>query len=128
MHVFKSEKEIAIAGSVSELRAIAEYIKQAKLGSNKSYELSQLTTAHPYEAFLEKLVLNCNGSKIKGSIEGSLLTIDFSEETANVMASYFEFEEESIHGSHCHFDQYGSEEYFETSSIDMVVQVDSKYS
>jgi hypothetical protein len=98
MHVYISENETAIEGSVSELRNIAEFVKRARIGSIKSYELSQLATAEPYSALLEELVLNCNGSKIKGSLEGKSLTIEFSEETAVVMASYFEFEEEFIHG------------------------------
>mgnify|MGYP001557246414 CR=1 FL=1 len=123
MYVYMSENETAIEGSVSELMNIAEYIQQARTGSKKSYELSQLATAEPYSTLLEELIFNCNGSKIKGSLEGNSLIIEFSEETADVVASYFEFEEESIHGHHYHFDQYGSENYFETSSIDMVVKV-----
>lgn len=128
MHIYISENETTIEGSVSELRNIAKYVKGAKTGSIKLYELSQLATAEPYSALLEELVLNCNGSKIKGTLEGKSLKIEFSEETADVMASYFEFEEEFIHGYHYHFDQYGNENYFEASSIDMIVQVSHKKS
>ena len=123
MHVYISSDETAIEGSIPEMRNISEYIKRARVGSIKTYELSQLATAEPYDNLLEELTLDCNGSKIKGSLEGKSLKIEFSEETAEAMASYFEFEEGFVPGYHHHFDQFGNEDYFEADSIDMVVQV-----
>jgi hypothetical protein len=128
MHIYISDGETEIEGSVSELRNVSEYIKRAKTGSIKYYELSQVATAEPYDSLLEQLILNCNDTKIKGSLSGNILEIEFSEETADVMASYFEFEEGFEAGYHCHFDQYGNEEYFDVNSIDMVVQVAHKKS
>jgi len=123
MHVYITEDQPAIEGTVDEFRDVAEYIQRSKIGSIKEYELSQRATASPYEGLLEKLVLDCNGSKIKGILEGSTLILEYGEEYAEIVASYFEFDSDSEYGTHWHFDQYGNEDYFDLESIDMVVQV-----
>lgn len=123
MHVYITDDQPAIEGTVDELRNVAEYIQRSKIGSIKEYELSLQATASPYEGLLEKLVLDCNGSKIKGSVEGSTLKLEYSEEYARIIASYFEFEPDSEYGVHCHFDQYGNEDYFDLECIDMVIQI-----
>jgi hypothetical protein len=123
MHVYITDNQPAIEGTVIELRNVAEYIQRSKIGSVKEYELSLRATASPYKGLLEKLVLDCNGSKIKGSVEGNALKLEYSEECAEVMASYFEFEPDSKYGVHWHFDQYGNEDYFDLECIDMVVQI-----
>jgi len=128
MHIYISEGEEqpAISGTVSEFRNIAEYVKRAKLGSCRSYELSQKSTVDPYDRLLNELVLDCNGSKIKGSVYGDCLKLEFSDEYAQAMASYFEFDENAKFGEHWHFDQYGNEDYFDLESIDMVIQIADK--
>ncbi len=126
MHVYIDDDETTIEGTVSELRNLSEYIKRARIGSVKSYELSSLATAEPYTALLDNFILDCNGSKIKGSIDDNSLKIEFSEEMGEIMASYFEFDEDFVAGHHTHFDQYGNEDYFEDSCIDMIVQVSYK--
>ena len=123
MHVYVTDDQPAIEGTVDELRNVSEYIKRSKIGAVNEYELSLKSTAPPYDGLLEKMVLDCNGSKIKGSIDGDTLVLEYSEETAEVMASYFEFEHDSQYGVHWHFDQYGNEDYFSLECIDMVVQV-----
>lgn len=126
MHVYITDDQPAIEGTVDELRNVAEYIQRSKIGSIKEYELSLKATASSYEGLLEMLVLDCNGSKIKGSLEGSTLKLEYSEEYAEVMASYFEFEPDSEYGAHWHFDQYGNEDYFDLDCIDMVVQISKR--
>jgi hypothetical protein len=123
MYIYITDDQPVIEGTLKELRNIAEYVSLARLGAIKEYELSLKATVSPYNGLLEKMVLDCNGSKIKGHVEGKTLKIEYSEETAEVMASYFEFEPNSEYGAHCHFDQYGNEDYFDVECIDMVVQL-----
>ena len=126
MHVYINDDETAIEGTVSELRNLSKFMKRARIGSSMHYDLSQTATAEPYDKLLEKLVLDCNGSKIKGVIEGGVLKLEFSEEYGEIMASYFEFDENFQAGHRCHFDQYSNEEFFDPSSIEMIVQVSYK--
>ena len=123
MHIYCTKDEVAIEGSIYELRNIAKIIEKSKSGEIHFIDSSLEATAEPYDKLCDQLILDCNGSKIKGSIENNKLKLEFSEETIDVMSSFFDFGESSQIGQHYHFDKFGNEDYFEGDSIEMVVQI-----
>jgi len=123
MKILIEDNEVAIEGSVDELNHVAQHVKNSKLGETKYFLLSNKSDPHPYRAALKKLVLKCNASKVKGTIENDSLVLEYREDLTDIVASYFEFEDGSACGAHCHFDKIGNEAYFDDSSANMIVGI-----
>jgi len=123
MHLYSSDDELAIEGTVAELNQLAETIIKLNNGDTHCLTASLDTMAEPYNELLEKIVLSCNSSKIKCSVSGKVLNLEFPENSREIVASYFSyFTSESVDGDHCHFDKIGNEELFDNESIEMVIQ------
>lgn len=126
MHLYSSNNELAIAGSLTELNQLANIILKLKNGENHCITASLDTRAEPYETLLNKISLQCNQSKIKCSVSNKALILEFPEKTKKIVASYFScFTNDSTAGDHYHFDKIGNEKIFDNESIAVVIQYGS---
>ena len=117
MYLFCSDGEVSIEVTSGESKELQSMILNSKLGDKQKYSAIQDQAPEPYDRSLKTLVLECNESKINGSIVDDTLRLEYSEALADVLVSYFNPPKDS----HIHLDRIGNEDYVDESCIEISI-------
>ena len=117
MYLFCSDGEVSIEVTSGESKELQSMILNSKLGDKQKYSAIQDQAPEPYDRSLKTLVLECNESKINGSIVDDTLRLEYSEVLADVLVSYFNPPKDS----HIQLDRIGNEDYVDESCIEISI-------
>lgn len=87
---------------------------------------AEMVDPYPYSTCLDTLQIQKSNGLIRVWISRKSLHIAGKPENLEILASWFEFDEDSKPGYHHHFDYLGNEWWIDTDSIPLVIGVPIK--
>jgi hypothetical protein len=116
---------IDLSGSPAELRDIQQLI--VELVKSEQQEVCVMQAAmvdpSPYDYCVSSLLIRKTKTPIKISVIGESLQVEGDIKKLNIFADWFDFDDSTWSGYHCHFDNLGNEDWVDVSSQNLVISV-----
>jgi hypothetical protein len=118
-------EEIELSGSPESLRGVQQSILDL-LQDEKSQVCviqANIVDPAPYERCLISLLIRKTDSSISVSVSDESLQIEGEPEKLKIFSNWFDFDDDTGSGYHCHFDHLGKEEWVDPASSALVLSV-----
>lgn len=130
--ICSSSEEIELSGSPKELRDVRQLILNLIQDRERVTCVVETATVNPfpYNLCLSSLRICKSNGFIRVSIFESCLQIEGELDKLEAFAEWFNFDDETLSGYHCHFEYLGSDDLTDVNSNSLVISIKSstKYS
>ncbi len=125
--ICSSSEEIELSGSPKELRDVRQLILD--FIQNREQQMCVIKSAKvnpfPYNLCLSSLCICKSKSSIRVSVFESCLQIEGEPDNLETFAEWFNFDDDTLPGYHCHFDYLGNDDLIDVDSNPLVISVRS---
>ena len=123
--IYTPPNELDISGSVSEMTNIKNNLLSFSEESSTEYTIKadKDIDPSPYEKALKSLKVHVTSGPTKISVANEQVIVEGSRSSFEVFASYFNFSEGDLPGSHNHHEYFKGDDYIHPDSVPAVIGI-----
>jgi hypothetical protein len=122
---FSHQGELDISGSTPALRQISQAMLDLVNDKERSNCIIKGATIdpYPYKSCLSAVSISKSDTLTKVSVVGDYLQIEGDSESLENFATWFDFDDDTWSGYHCHFDYWEGNSHVYPDSMSLVIAV-----
>ncbi|MGY0218402.1 Imm32 family immunity protein [Endozoicomonadaceae bacterium StTr2] len=125
MKLYRSDDEICVAGTVSELQQVRSQIENINEGGSITFTFDTSGSSTYYSALEESMIIKSGTGPALATYQKDLgIVVSGNLESLKSFASFFDFDEGDEAGCHNHWDSACGSDYVSDESLPIIVAIE----